>query len=77
MPQRAFDVFQDGKEIDTIFYAVNDTISAEEVKDSLVNHDGYDPNIEVIEYVPSTDGMPIQLNPAQLQMVMASPEHEV
>jgi hypothetical protein len=55
---RAFDVFVpapmsryvDGlKEIDTIFYAKNDKVTEQEVRDSLVNHDGYDFNIVVKE----------------------------
>lgn len=52
--QRAFDVFlptRSGglKEIDTVFYAKNDNITEQEVRDSLVNHDGYDPSIIVKE----------------------------
>lgn len=56
---RAFDVFLPNqpmskyvgglKEIDTVFYAKNDNVTAEEVRDSLVNHDGYDPSIIVKE----------------------------
>jgi len=37
------------KEIDTVFYSKNDNITEQEVRDSLVNHDGYDPRIIVKE----------------------------
>lgn len=43
----AFDVFLRGKEIDTVFYSPGDTITAEEVKRSLVEDDGYDSAIVV------------------------------
>jgi hypothetical protein len=56
---RAFDVFLPGqpmskyigglKEIDTVFYSKNDNITEQEVRDSLVNHDGYDSRIIVKE----------------------------
>ncbi len=44
---QAFDVFLDDKEIDTVFYSSGDVVDEEEVKKSLVEHDGYDPNIVV------------------------------
>ena len=40
----AWDVYLNGKHIDTVFDQETD---AEMVKRSLVDHDGYDPNIEV------------------------------
>jgi hypothetical protein len=43
----AFDVYRGNKVIDTIFYNFSDNITAEEVRDSLVDHDGYDPRIVV------------------------------
>lgn len=43
--QTAFDVFLNGKRIDTVFY--NAGMTADEVKRSLVNHDGYDSAIDV------------------------------
>lgn len=47
----AFDVFLNGKEIDTVFYNEtgdpNRDATEDEVYRSLVNHDGYDPAIEV------------------------------
>jgi hypothetical protein len=50
---RSFDVFLPTnygmKEIDTVFYSKNDKITEQEVRDSLVNHDGYDFNIVVKE----------------------------
>lgn len=46
---KAFKVKLNKKEIDKVFYGDNDNITVEEVKKSLVNHDGYDPRIEVIK----------------------------
>ncbi len=48
---KAYNVYLRGRLIDTVFY--NDKcdggapIKADDVKESLVNHDGYDPNIVV------------------------------
>jgi hypothetical protein len=44
---KAFDVYLKSKVIDTVFYKDTDTITRDEVKASLVNHDGYDPAITV------------------------------
>lgn len=44
--QQAFDVVKDGKVIDTVFFA--SSMTCKEVKDSLVNHDGYDSDIKVV-----------------------------
>ena len=44
---QAFDVYLDGKNIDTVFYGDGVNVDKDEVKRSLVNHDGYDPNIIV------------------------------
>lgn len=41
----AFDVTLNRKKIDTVFF--DKSCSAEYVRDSLINHDGYDPNIKV------------------------------
>jgi hypothetical protein len=46
---RAFDVYLRGKLIDTVFYSTGAVVDADEVKRSLVNHDGYDPAITVRE----------------------------
>lgn len=46
---RAFDVFLDGEEIDTVFYSKRDKITEGEVRDALVSHDGYSPSIIVKE----------------------------
>lgn len=43
----AWDVFLNGKEIDTVFYTTDPRRTPEEVKKSLVEHDGYDGNIVV------------------------------
>ena len=44
---RGFDVYLNGKLIDTVWFDVD--MSIEEMKKSLVEHDGYNPNIEVKE----------------------------
>lgn len=41
----AFDVYKDGKKIDTVYYKGNET--ADDIKKSLVDHDGYDGDIVV------------------------------
>jgi hypothetical protein len=46
---RAFNVYLYGRLIDTIFYGASDTITADEVRRSLIDHDGYDPSIVVRE----------------------------
>jgi hypothetical protein len=43
----AFDVFLRGKNIDTVFYSPTSNVTTEEVKRSLVDHDGYDSRITV------------------------------
>lgn len=43
--QKAWDVYLDGKHIDTIFYTT--PVTEKEVLRSLIDHDGYDPNITV------------------------------
>ncbi len=47
MSSKAFDVFLNRKKIDTVFYSASDKSTADDVKRSLVNHDGYDPDINV------------------------------
>lgn len=42
---QAFDVYLSGKNINTVFYTRGHTV--EEVKQSLISHDGYNPNIVV------------------------------
>jgi hypothetical protein len=44
---QAFNVYLKSKKIDTVFYGANVKVDKEEVKRSLINHDGYDPNIKV------------------------------
>lgn len=44
---QAWNVYLNGKEIDTVF--VSSCISAEDVKQSLIEHDGYDANIKVMK----------------------------
>lgn len=43
MKQTAWNVYLNGKWIDTVFYTPD--CDREYVKSSLVNHDGYNPNI--------------------------------
>lgn len=44
--QNRFNVYLNNKLIDGVYY--NKGISKEEVKESLINHDGYDSNIKVV-----------------------------
>jgi len=44
---KAWDVILDGEVIDTVFF--NDGCDKEYVRASLIDHDGYDPSIEVRE----------------------------
>lgn len=43
----AYDVYLLDKLIDTVYYGANIKVDEDEVKQSLINHDGYNPNIEV------------------------------
>lgn len=43
--QKAWDVYLEGKHIDTIFYTT--PVTAQEVLRSLIDHDGYDSRITV------------------------------
>lgn len=44
---KAFDVYLNGRKIDTVFYSASATETPADVKRSLVDHDGYDPRIVV------------------------------
>jgi hypothetical protein len=44
---KAFNVYLNGKLIDTVFYSDSSNETCEDVKRSLVNHDGYDSAIVV------------------------------
>lgn len=44
---KSFNVYLHGREIDTVFYNDDVSITTEEVKRSLINHDGYDYKIKV------------------------------
>lgn len=44
---QAFDVYLNGKEIDTVFYSAKPPVDSSEVRKSLVEHDGYDSRIIV------------------------------
>ena len=43
--QIAYDVYLRGRHIDTVFFT---RYTAEEVRESLIDHDGYDPAILVV-----------------------------
>lgn len=45
----AFNVYDHGEEIDTVFYSKTCNVDSEEVRRSLVDHDGYAPSIQVYE----------------------------
>jgi hypothetical protein len=49
LKQRAFDVYLGRELIDTVFYSRSVNVDVEEVKKSLINHDGYDSRITVRE----------------------------
>lgn len=56
---RAFDVYLGKKNIDTVFYSGNVSgVDCEEVRRSLIGHDGYDPGIVVKERRRKADGKP-------------------
>lgn len=44
---KAYDIWLDGKIIDTIFYGENVKIGEDEILLSLIDHDSYDPRIEI------------------------------
>jgi flagellar biosynthesis protein FlhB len=48
-----FRVFLNKKEIDIVTYTKSQKMTCEDVKKSLVNHDGYNPEIEVKKRVSS------------------------
>lgn len=47
MAQKAFNVYLRGKWIDTIYYNASANVTCDEVRQSLINHDGYDSRIVV------------------------------
>ncbi len=47
-PHKAFDVYLNGRCFDTVFYSAKANVDADEVRRSLINHDGYDSRIEVV-----------------------------
>lgn len=51
-PHQAFDVYLHGVCIDTVFYSPGENVDADEVKASLIDHDGYNPDIEVRKRKP-------------------------
>lgn len=69
---KAFDVFLNGQEIDTVFYNDSVNVDIDEVKRSLVNHDGYDPNIEVVERKPKRGPLERPTDDEQWDMLTGS-----
>lgn len=53
MKTNAYKVFLRGKQIDTVFSTDN---SRESMRKSLINHDGYDPEISVVKSRPRKPG---------------------
>ena len=54
MTHNAFDVYLNGNHVDTVFDQETDP---EEVRRSLINHDGYNPDIEVEPvHTPKAEG---------------------
>jgi len=47
---KAFDVYLLGTCIDTVFYGDDAPVDAEEVRRSLIDHDGYDSQITVVRF---------------------------
>jgi hypothetical protein len=45
---QAFNVYKGSRLVDTVFYSKGDKVDADEVKRSLVGHDGYDQDIRVV-----------------------------
>lgn len=43
----SFNVYLNGRRIDTVFYSKNVNVNTEDVKRSLIKHDGYDFRIVV------------------------------
>jgi len=58
-----FDVYLDGKKIDTVFAGPKSDAVAEEVRLSLINHDGYDPRIVVRRRGGKAGSRPVRKNP--------------
>jgi hypothetical protein len=46
---QAFNVYLGKKLIDTVFYSASAKVDTEEVRKSLINHDGYDSRIKVVK----------------------------
>lgn len=47
MKHQAFNVYLGTKLIDTVFYGPSVKVTVDEVRKSLIDHDGYDPRIRV------------------------------
>ena len=46
----SWDVYLDKEKIDTVFYLPSSEL--EDVRSMLINHDGYDPQIEIVKRDP-------------------------
>lgn len=61
MKQCAYNVYLNGKEIDTVFfntYSNGTPIPSKDVYESLVEHDGYNPNIKIFMETTGKDQKP-------------------
>ena len=55
-----YKVYLNKKLIDAVFYADSDSITIEEIKKSLVDHDGHSPDIEIVKCHPMRSVKAIQ-----------------
>jgi len=47
MKQSRFDIYLHGRHIETVYY--DEDMAAEEVRKSLINHDGFNTNIVIVK----------------------------
>ena len=73
---QSWSVMQDGKELDIVNFAVH--MTADEVKQSLVDHDGFDPDITVVKEskVNEADDMEKTEDVPELKPATAAPKSE-
>ena len=49
MKLQQFKVYMNSKHVDTLFFPASMKITRDEVRRSLVRHDGYDPRIRIVK----------------------------
>jgi hypothetical protein len=47
--QKRFNVYRNGRLVDSVFYSASANVTTDEVRKSLIEHDGYHPSIVVRE----------------------------